>query len=98
MAKWKYEIDVKDAFAKGKAGEFTPKQIAMEIVRKLERVAKRADDSELDDIILDFTSLPDDADHDDFNEIMETLYDWGDQSVAPFDTWPRHTMCWIGAA
>lgn len=39
-----------------------------------------------------FTKL-DDRDWDDFDELLDELYDWGDIVVE--DTWPYRKVCWI---
>lgn len=48
-------------------------------------------------IMFDFESLAAEggsADIDDFDDILERLYDWGDSHVGS-PTWPPNKLCWI---
>lgn len=55
-------------------------------------------DEELDMIVHgfeDITGYDGTSPVEEFDDYMESLYDWADQEVAPFGKWPRNKMCWV---
>uniref|UniRef100_A0A6M3KLC9 Uncharacterized protein n=1 Tax=viral metagenome TaxID=1070528 RepID=A0A6M3KLC9_9ZZZZ len=100
MANWKYQIDVRKEWKRAETQEITPQELARVIAEKLKALPCFSDDDDLQNIVEAFEelNLDDAATFDDFDEIMNGLYDWGDQEVSPYGKWPRNAMCWIGAA
>jgi putative heme iron utilization protein len=97
MAKWKYRIDVKDAWKQAKNGEITIQELAAIVVGQLKALEpyNRQSDPDLIDVVNEFESLAEDknAGRDDFDVVWEQLYDWGDITLD--QRWPREKMCWI---
>ena len=94
MANWKYSINIRDAWRKAQDDEITNKELADEIVKALLKL--HCHDEELLGIIDEFNDLDEESDNDDFNPIMEALYDWGDTEIPPYSQWLPNKMCWIG--
>jgi hypothetical protein len=92
MANWKYKIDVKDEWKRAKAGELKPCELAEIMANRLAPIVLEIADAEVEDIMGDFEVMRDDkeATFDDFDEILERLYDWGDQGDF------HNKTCWIG--
>ena len=92
MANWKYKIDVKDEWKRAKAGELKPCELAGIMANRLAPIVLEIADAEVEDIMGDFEVMRDDkeATFDDFDEILERLYDWGDQGDF------HNKTCWIG--
>jgi len=52
----------------------------------------------LEDIIDRFdniTGFDDVSPEEEFDDVMEQLYNWADQEVEPFGMWPKNKMCWV---
>ena len=98
MVKWKYRLDLKDAWKRVSGGGITPAMFAREVVKKLDSLmdVEKDEFSELEIIRDDFECLaehPETAE-DDIDEIMDNLYDWGD-TILGKETYPTKRMCWI---
>lgn len=93
MSNWKYKIDLKDVWAKLSDDEIEipegGKQIA-EILRK--HKAYREYETELEAIAEQFEDV---EEQDDFNSILQELYDWGDTTIPPLNAWPPNKIAWI---
>lgn len=95
MADWQRILDVKDVWASN-----DQQTIAIEIVAKLTEMKPfgfpHIDDAKLAIIaemseIAKYTEL----DVDDFDEVMEMLYDWGDITLPGISLWNAKKVCWI---
>lgn len=95
MVYWRYRLELKDDWAAAKADNLQPHELAQRIVEKAKALPVFDADEELQDIMTDFEFITDDSMFDDFDDVLEQLYDWADQEIPPFGTWPRHKMCWI---
>jgi hypothetical protein len=92
MAQWVRKLRIKEEWEQAKDGSLSVKRLADIIVRKLNRF-NLSDDLELQGIIDDMEMLNDDAATEDFDYIMQNLYDWAD---TPLDNeWNGKKNCWI---
>lgn len=93
MANWKYKIDLKDIWTKLSEDEIEisegGKQIA-EILRK--HKAYKEYESELEEIAMQFEEV---ETQNEFNAILQELYDWGDTTIPPMKAWPPNKIAWI---
>ena len=53
-------------------------------------------DEELKEIIYEFGCFGEGDTKDDFDNVLEMLYDWGDTELHPIGQWPPNRLCWIG--
>lgn len=102
MANWEYTLDITEEFKSCKAKEITIKELVVSIVEKLKGFNIK-NDFELDDIIWEFENLIKSANKiqvDEFDEVLEMLYDWGDQRIDDCDVWNLGSkkMCWIATS
>ena len=101
MANWKYKLEFKEFYHDDNLSIQTKAKMAVETIEKTLRVPLNIDsnryDAEIDGIKEQFDEIANDpkADVGDFDNVMEQLYDWGDQERAPLKQWPRNAMCWI---
>ena len=102
MANWQRQLKLKDIWPKVESGELTVHQLAAEIAKRLKKLipmAVQTGDTELDDlrdeIADEFEAFAEDkdGDKDEFDCIMERLYDWGDTALDA--KWPPKKVCWI---
>jgi len=92
MAQWVHHLRIKDAWKQTQDGSMSIQELAKQIVTQL-KAFNIQNDSKLDQIIEDFEFLDEDADNDDFDYIMQNLYDWAD---IPLDNqWNGRKNCWI---
>jgi hypothetical protein len=92
MAQWVHNLRIKKEWEAAKNDEITIKDLATSIAKKLKKF-RLDEDYELQDIIDQFEFFPLDMGKDDFDYIMEELYDWADR---PLDnTFGGKKNCWI---
>ncbi len=98
MARWQRTLDIADSWHKCKAGEITHHEMAREIETKLRAMKPLSDETAeiyremLADDFGDLASDPTATDED-FNAVMDELYDWGDTSLG--GPWPHKKVCWV---
>lgn len=98
MARWKYKVSIKELFN----DETPPAEIGLEVAKRLRSTVPEAlwdYDEELDDIIVAFeniTGYENVTPTEEFDDILDRLYDWGDEEVEPFNQWPPNKRMWIG--
>lgn len=103
MANWKYKLDISNIWHNE---ELPIEEKGKEIAKKIRATfpaewldfESESYDEELEGIVEAFENITgyDGAEPvEEFDDWMETLYDWADQEVAPFGQWPRNAMCWI---
>ena len=97
MANWKYRLELKEDWAAAKDGALQPHELAQRIAEKARALSIYEADDELQGIVTDFQYVSEDskATFDDFDDVMELLYNWADQDVPPYSIWPKNKMCWI---
>lgn len=85
MADWQRKLELKDEWPKTRNGELSVSQLADIVADRLEALEPFGDkeldrslDYEREEIIEEFRALAEDADVDDFDEVLERLYDWAD--------------------
>lgn len=101
MANWKYKFNLKDFYHDDNISIQNKAKMVAERIGKtfsdFVSIESTNFDSELDEIKDDFEWLATDssAKADDFDDVMERLYDWADAEIEPFGKWPRNKMCWV---
>ena len=96
MSAWKYKLRIKDEWQGCKDGKVQIHHLAKSVSKKL-KAFKLHDDETLCEIIndLDMVASKGDCTAEDFDCILENLYDWADTEVAPYGQWPQNKMCWV---
>ena len=102
MANWKYKINVVDVWKKCDAGECEVWEVADALAKQIKKLApiisiKYYDYAdELEEIGGEFEYFAEckETDADEFDCILERLYDWGDITLS-IDKWPQDKLCWI---
>lgn len=91
MARWKYELDLRDVWTKPEtAPGFTYKDLAEEVVKRIKKLSCYFSDAKLQNICMEFEYFDEEGDADDFDFLMGDLYDWGDGKNAE-----GSNRCWI---
>lgn len=100
MADWQRTLRLNPEWERAKKGEITRQELARSIAAKLNRLRDFGSgiaelNDERDGIAEEFEALADDknATTQDFDSVMESLYDWGDQRISP--EWNGKKVCWI---
>lgn len=97
MANWQRTIRLQPQWGRAKDGKLSASELAASIATKLRGVASFGShlDDERDEIAEEFEALAADksADVNDFDRVMDHLYDWGDTRLD--DKWPGKKACWI---
>lgn len=91
MANWKHRINIKNEWAATDAGTMQIHELAHVIASKI--YALSLDDSEVEEIAMDFDGMDETTDVEEFDMVLERLYDWGDITLD--NKWPQTKMCWI---
>jgi len=105
MANWKYTLSLKDFYHSddlsiNKKAEMVAERIEKTFPKNWFDFDSDSYKEEINEILDDFRWLSVDGDMrendtDEFDNIMEDLYDWADQEVEPYRKWPPNKMCWI---
>lgn len=101
MANWKHTLDISDIWDAGLEMDELGRKIARKLSRKFSSLLDFDSgnyDIELEYIIDCFdniTEFDDVSPEEEFDDVMEQLYNWADQEVEPFGMWPRNKMCWV---
>ena len=96
MAEWKFKLRIGEEFElANKSIQLAAKGIAEKISSLLEKVENDDWYNELEDILYDSEILSEDnsATTEEFDALMERLYDWGDLKTGA--GWPSKRLCWI---
>jgi hypothetical protein len=99
VAEWLRKIDLKPVWHKAKAGEVSTQVVAAEIARQLQAMQELGDDyidMKRADLADEFDGFAEDgeASVQEFDRLMDELYDWGDMRVGE-QGWPYRKVCWI---
>lgn len=85
MARWNYTIELFDEWQSAKVGKLTPQKLAQVVADKIKQLQSRfvngTNDQILEALRCDFStfaSTAHDGTFDDFDVILERLYDWAD--------------------
>lgn len=90
MAKWNYQLSVKDIFApykQSKDADIPVKDVAAKIAEKMQALYKHMENqepdafsmlSDLDGFITELSDFP--GDLSDFNQLWNNVYDWADDN------------------
>lgn len=102
MANWQTKLDVRDLWKQHDDGEITVQQIATEMANRLEKLKWPIDLTGIapgrDKFVEELQSLAEDedADVDNFDDVLARLYDWADMPVTPReDILGGRKACWI---
>jgi hypothetical protein len=94
MANWTRTLDLTDFWENPESPQYAAKLIC-ERLRVLPPHGRDDIDGKREDLTFEFECLAGDPDctYDDFDHLMNDLYDWGD---TPLDThWNGRKVCWI---
>ena len=100
--KWYYTIDIKKEFQLCSNEKITIQKLSLTIHEKIEQLLGRVERTfpQLSDVLHDisdeFKMVSNDPDFtkDDFDLVLEKLYDWGDQPVV-VNEYIKLKLCWI---
>src|ERR1051326_1628756 len=99
MANWKYHLRVGVDRREYEDGKISIQELGKRFAQKIKTLpcyekeeSRFSSTDELEDCALEFEHV---QDVEDFDDILESLYNWGDTEIAPFNCWPRNKMCWI---
>lgn len=97
MSNWQRELDISKAWKKCENNNSVFRELAKDIVFKLRLLTpfENRIDNEKEDIIIEFEEIIkcSECTIEDFDTIMEDLYDWGDTQLD--NEWPPAKVCWI---
>lgn len=98
MANWQLHLKMQPEWSMALEGEITHQELAGTIAKRLKElrdIGSARADRERVEIADDFEALSTDpwSDEDDFDHLMDMLYDWGDMSLD--DKWNGRKVCWI---
>ncbi len=94
MADWVYRLDLKDLWRREEEGELTIKELAKlvaERIRQLPCYEKYIDD--LEEIVNEFEYCCGDVEE--FDSILERLYDWADTPLHTRKGQMQRRICWV---
>jgi len=94
MANWIYRLDLKDLWDKHSQGNLTVEQVAKETAKRIRALScYKKYEEELEEIAIDFEYC--DNDTDEFDGILERLYDWADGCLPTSEREMQKKICWI---
>lgn len=100
MSNWKYRICLSDLRAKYEEKEITIVELSLKISERLRTLKIKQEDTryknDLKDIIIEFVTSCNDTE--DFDCILNKLYDWGDIRLNTRNDIIQDRLCWIGFA
>ena len=79
MVYWKNKITIKDSWEQAKRGDISMVEARDDLVQKLKALPCFKTNAELQEIINSFEGLTKEETFDDFDEILNDLYDWADE-------------------
>lgn len=98
MVHWKHKLNLENIFGLYNNSEITLVELGAKIAKTIETSHFYSDYAELEDIISDFYGMEDDDTVEYFDEILGSLYDWGDDTesdVIKVNGPVRSKTCWI---
>ena len=99
MTNWQRQLDLKPEWQQALGGKITTQQLAKVVIERLKALKPFGDyeiDSIKEDLIEQFEMLAEDQDADinEFDYIMQDLYNWGDTKISG-DFSNAKKVCWI---
>lgn len=100
MANWKYVLDFSPFYEADISIQEKAKKVYAEIGRVFVHMLNPDDENYDNDLYtigdeFGWFTENDNDDVEEFDNLMEDLYDWADQEVAPRGEWPPNKMCWV---
>ena len=100
MSNWQFELDFIDLWASFKEDKLTSSQVGIEVAKKLRTLLPKLRKGllnqdyikELDNIAIGFDNI---EDMEDFDNVLEQLYDWADTSLPTPKGQMQRNICWI---
>jgi hypothetical protein len=93
MAKWQYRLELADLWDAFENNTMTINQIGKEISNRIQKANFYSEyESELFSITVDFEDV---ETTDGFDDVLEQLYDWADQSLPTPSGEMQRKLCWI---
>ncbi len=97
MSNWINRLNLKDLWKARAKGELTIQELGKRIARRIEKLHcydRYKDD--LQTIVMDFEIV--DEDVEEFDNILEELYDWADTPLSTPKGQMQRKMCWIATS
>lgn len=97
MAKWFRELNLTPEWGRAQSGDITSEEMAGVISKRLSAMRQYEDafiDEERLELADNFRDLSEGEDVDDFNDIMDRLYDWGDAQISG-EFFNAVKTCWV---
>jgi len=93
MANWQYRLNLKDLWKAKEEGNITIQELGKKVAERIENLPcfKKYED-DLKTIIMDFETV---ESVEEFDYILEELYDWGDMRLPTPQGQMQRKMCWI---
>jgi len=96
MPKWVNKLDLKDLWKQRDEGKITISELGKAVadrIKKSKFYKLKTHEQSLREIVLDFEDCIDDVEE--FDEILERLYDWADTPLLTRLGQMQRKMCWI---
>jgi len=93
MSNWKYKIDIKEGWKKAERQKISSFELATILAKKLEALPVSEEEKDLLSVVV--KAFNEVTDIESFDSAMDSLYNWGDQELPPFDQQSQNKMCQI---
>ena len=94
VANWKYRLELSDLWKAKKEGKLTIEELAKQVAQRIRRLpCYEKYEEELLDIVLGFEHCVNNLD--DFDNVLEQLYDWADIPLLTRRGEMQRKMCWV---
>ncbi len=96
MANWKYRLELKDLWKAKNEEKISISELAKEVAKRIEKAdffSIKSNEQALRQIIMDFEDCSDDVEE--FDSILEQLYDWADTPLFTIRGEMQRKICWV---
>lgn len=96
MANWIYKLELKDLWKQRDEGKISISELARIVAGRIEKATFfkiKTNEEALREIVMDFEDCSDDVDE--FDSILEQLYDWADTPLCTPIGEMQRKMCWV---
>jgi hypothetical protein len=97
MTDWRITLNIRDAWSQAQEGKITHRDLANIVALRLAKLPELPDGNEplnilRNELVNDFWGISEDysSDEDDFNYVMDNLYDWADMQLQS-----HKKCCWV---
>jgi len=95
MSKWVNRLDLKDLWKAEDEGKLTIQELGKQVARRIRKMPCYSKYEELADIASDFETYLDDNDIEEFDRVLEQLYNWADTYLPTPLGQMQRKMCWV---